>query len=233
SWWNWYYGDSYGSRVMIEFLSLFILLFALSLSKLSTRWQQSSVIIASLFIVLNIFQTYQYYYQILSYFDMNTEKYIYTFGKFGEENRQILGGNNDIIQYHTSGTSIILKDYKLSNNHKPGYYHNLEVLLSGKQLANYSSSYLQLSCKTEIIQNVLSKVNWQISYTDSLKNVITSTYFKINEIPLIPGESRFNNYAIRLPKPIFASDNYIIKISNTTNTEFILSDIKITLKGIK
>jgi len=230
SWWNWYYGDSFGSRVLVDYMAFFILLFALAIDKITIKWQRAIVITSSILIVLNIFQTYQYYYQIISPFDMNTEKYFYTFNKFGEENRNILGGNNDIIQYHKQEPALVLDGSigiieQNSNN-------AFEYKISAEELMNFESSFLEFSCKINRDKDDLSNVYWRISYNDSIDNQLVKSLIKLNEIPLRAYESRTNNYTFRLPKPLNSSDYFSLKIENTTYSKFEISDFKIRVYGI-
>ncbi len=231
SWWNWYYGDSFGSRVMIEFLVFFLLLFAISLNKMKLRWRQLTMIIASILILTNIFQSYQYYYQIISPYDMNYEKYRYTFCKYGNENKLILGGNNDIIQYHKSKPITILKD-SVKNTDNLSSKQSFEYIIDANKLINYKSSFLIFSCKINKLENDLSKVYWRISHKTNTTDEILLTQFKINEIPLLPNQSRINNYTYRLPKPHTITGDYKLSIVNISNNEFLISEFKIELLGI-
>lgn len=81
SWWNWYYGASYGSRVMVDYYSLFVF-FAHPVFLLKRK------IYAGLFTLLlvplsyaSIVQTYQYQNYILDYGNMNKQKFYQVFLK--------------------------------------------------------------------------------------------------------------------------------------------------------
>jgi hypothetical protein len=76
SWWNWYYGGSFSSRVLVEFLPLTGLLFAFTLQWLSSktpRWILYFLIVAC--IALNQFQTLQYRYYMIHWSDMDQKQY--------------------------------------------------------------------------------------------------------------------------------------------------------------
>lgn len=76
SWWMWYYGASFSSRVYIEYLPLFMLLFAFylkELKQLKAKWLLMSLL-ALLTIICQI-QIYQYRHYIIHYSEMNKEKY--------------------------------------------------------------------------------------------------------------------------------------------------------------
>ena len=227
SWWNWYYGDSYGSRVMIDFLPIIALLFAISLDKLKIVVQRIVVVSAFIMVLLNVFQSYQYYYNIMSRYDMTFEKYKYVFGKFGSDNSWILGGNNDIIQYHKEEPQTIIDESLESKT------TDFRYIISCEELINYSSSFMELSCKTKLIEGDMSKTYWKLSHINTKGKEFSIGSFTINEIPLEIGQSRTNNYSFRFPKPLSADDKFILEIKNPLYAEFIISNIKIKFSGIK
>ena len=232
SWWNWYYGDSFGSRVMLEFLGVIILLFALALNKMKIKSQRITVVIASVLIFFNLFQSYQYYYQIIRPFDMTAEKYVYTLNKWGDKNRQILGGNNDIIQYHKKKPVLIINDSVDLTKNELSNYIDFEYIIQAGNLIDYKSSFIKFSCNIAIEQSNLENVYWQISYHSFKGGEYIAKQFKINEVPLSLGNSRVNNYTFRLPKPINEHDYYKLSIINYSEVEFYLSNFKIEIIGI-
>lgn len=82
SWWMWYYGGSFGTRVIIEYLPVFALLLYYLLSSIKVKATKTSVI--SLIVVVTLFcqfQTLQYRYMIIHWSEMTKEKYWDAFGK--------------------------------------------------------------------------------------------------------------------------------------------------------
>lgn len=76
SWWMWYYGGSFSSRVYVDFLPVFMVLLALSLHELSMRWSKiASLAIIVLFIGLCQVQTYQYRYGEIHWSEMTKDHY--------------------------------------------------------------------------------------------------------------------------------------------------------------
>ena len=71
-WWSWWYGGSFGQRVLVEFLPLFALLLAYLLSIKRNLWVKISIVLCMLLCQI---QTYQYRYFIIHWEDMNKEKY--------------------------------------------------------------------------------------------------------------------------------------------------------------
>ncbi|MEN8810747.1 MAG: hypothetical protein ABF272_05075, partial [Flavobacteriales bacterium] len=97
SWWNWYYGPSFGQRPLVDFYSISAILLALSVKQfLGSRQQYIALFLGVIFVLLNLFQTYQFQNGIISSWDMNWKKYQYSFLKISSTHQNTLGGNNDI-----------------------------------------------------------------------------------------------------------------------------------------
>ncbi|MEZ4789327.1 MAG: hypothetical protein R2811_04845 [Flavobacteriales bacterium] len=75
SWWNWWYGGSFGSRVFVEYLGLFALPFALALTYAPIRWRRVMVVCSIALILVCQIQTYQARYYRIHWSDMNKERY--------------------------------------------------------------------------------------------------------------------------------------------------------------
>ena len=73
SWWMWFYGGSYSSRVMVEYLTFFFIPLALWLSK-TKQFKQLRMLIIIL-ILVNMIQIYQYQYGYIHWSEMNKERY--------------------------------------------------------------------------------------------------------------------------------------------------------------
>ncbi|MEZ5173565.1 MAG: hypothetical protein R2850_08670 [Bacteroidia bacterium] len=80
SWWNWYYGGSFSSRVYVEYLPLFIIMLGYALQKLKGPVLKPVFIgILTLLIILCQFQIYQYRYGRIHWENMNKELYLKSF----------------------------------------------------------------------------------------------------------------------------------------------------------
>ncbi len=76
SWWMWYYGGSFSSRVYIEYIPFFMLLLAISLKKINIGFLKKGYLsLILLLIVVCQIQTYQYRYYHIHWVDMTKEKY--------------------------------------------------------------------------------------------------------------------------------------------------------------
>jgi hypothetical protein len=76
SWWNWYYGGSFSSRVYIEFLPFLgiLLLYTLKLIR-SKAMKAVYLTLTAAVVLLCQLQTYQYRYGLIHWENMNKEKY--------------------------------------------------------------------------------------------------------------------------------------------------------------
>lgn len=76
SWWMWFYGGSFSSRVYVEYISLFMLLMAIALQHIkSKKLKNSYIALIGILVVVCQIQTYQYRYYQLHYSEMTKEKY--------------------------------------------------------------------------------------------------------------------------------------------------------------
>lgn len=76
SWWQWFYGGSFGTRVIIEYLPVFALLLFYLLDAMKKK--PAKILLTSFIIVLALFcqfQTAQYRFLVIHWSDMNKEKY--------------------------------------------------------------------------------------------------------------------------------------------------------------
>ena len=112
SWWNWYYGPSFGQRPFVEFYGLSALLIAFAFRFIQKKAFKVTLIVFSVLCVfLNLIQTFQYHSGIISSWDMNVKKYGYTFLKTGKEYQNCLGGNQDIFPYKANKNLVFNEVY--------------------------------------------------------------------------------------------------------------------------
>lgn len=83
SWWTWWYGGCFGQRALID--SYALLAFPLA-TFISLFWKRSiylkvvTLFFVTLFVCLNLFQTYQYYYGVIHFDSMTKKAYWSSFG---------------------------------------------------------------------------------------------------------------------------------------------------------
>jgi hypothetical protein len=140
SWWNWFYGDSFGMRPMVDYFPLFAIVLALLLKKIEKQKAIASVValFAIAAIGLNLVQTYQYQVRILHPDAMTKDKYWYVFLKTSESYKNVLGGFPEA--YYGSLDKHERQNYFLNMEERavPWSFSGIAVALdafSGKQLA--------------------------------------------------------------------------------------------------
>ena len=75
AWYCWFYGCSFGQRVYVDFYTVFFIPLAIFLSQAALKIKVIVIPISLLTIPLSIVQTYQYEKYILSWMEMDKEKY--------------------------------------------------------------------------------------------------------------------------------------------------------------
>lgn len=76
SWWMWYYGGSFSSRVYVEYIPVFMIVLAIALSRIGAR-PLRNLYLSILFLVVLLcqIQTYQYRHDEIHWSEMTKEKY--------------------------------------------------------------------------------------------------------------------------------------------------------------
>lgn len=91
SWWCWWYGGSYGQRVMIDIypvLAMPLAAFLQYISELKSLQKQIWIVVFSALTLLNLFQTTQAKFNIIHYDSMTFNSYVKAFG--------VMTNNNEI-----------------------------------------------------------------------------------------------------------------------------------------
>jgi hypothetical protein len=81
SWWNWYYGSSFGHRAMIEYLPFFAFGIAYLLQELTKPVRVGILGFCLVFVGVNLVQSYQYQKFILHWVGMDKDRYMEVFLK--------------------------------------------------------------------------------------------------------------------------------------------------------
>lgn len=110
SWWIWYYGSGFGSRVFIDHYPVLVLPMAMVLHHWQGRWWIAARVFIVLCIALLLAQMWQYHANILHHESMDREKYMYSFLKFGDAYRDQLGGNYQAAPFNPNGMEVILEE---------------------------------------------------------------------------------------------------------------------------
>lgn len=256
SWWCWYYGPSFGQRVMVEFYPIFALLLALLLEKPKSLFIKTVIlIIAIMLMTFNLIQAYQYQKQIISSWDMNFNKYKYTFLRTSSEFYECLGGNNDILPYKSEPKLIFHLnqdfekeyDFCLAKNIRTepvkrskvcdfsGLDFNAMVKLPvNKKYLGKRALFAEIELtRLEIDQNACSKALMVINISDTSDNNYFYYRFIINETPTeVTGEWEKMKYFIEIPSLRDTTDKMSIYIWNPNKKSFIIDDFNVKLYSI-
>ncbi len=110
SWWIWYYGSGFGSRVFIDHYPVLVVPMALVLNSWSRTWWVAARAFMLACIVLHLAQMWQYYHDILHRESMDRAKYAYTFLRFSDAYRGQLGGNYQTAPFNPNGMEVIITE---------------------------------------------------------------------------------------------------------------------------
>lgn len=118
SWWNWYYGGSFGSRSLIDFYPLWCFLIAISFNHFSLKSNLILTVFAGGTICLNIIQDYQIRNSIMHWDCMNKEKYFKIFLKTSDQYKGVLYYDNtteNFDKYH-GGKNLLSRTRNFGKN---------------------------------------------------------------------------------------------------------------------
>lgn len=108
SWWVWYYGTGFGSRVYVEHYAVLFLPLALMMGRF-TRFHQRALggfLLAAT--GLHLAQFYQYNHGFLDREGMDSSKYAYSFLRFDEAHRNRMGGRYMSPPYNPHGMDTLV-----------------------------------------------------------------------------------------------------------------------------
>jgi hypothetical protein len=256
SWWNWYYGDSFGHRAFIDYYGIFGILIALLLNRFSFKGDKLVMTILFLpFVVLNLFQTWQYSNYIIHPYSMNKEKYEYVFLKSDSTYFNCLGGNEELPGYSVDKLHPCLSTEnrfeKTAENWDYGFIQNYSNAISGTKvnlldsLHQYSSGY---KSRADIISTIPATYYIEVSMMvyDSIPGAsnnailvfsMDSINFRenywqgihLNDIPVNPSRAwRKCKFSWTLPRILNSNGILKIYVWNTGKKVFMIDDFRLT-----
>lgn len=163
SWWNWFFGDSFGMRAMIDFYPLLALPLAMFVSQLFSRKTGKLLLVTIAFplLALNLLQTYQYFTGIIHPDSMTKAKYWHVFLKTDKAYRNIFGSFPEPVYKSLEDATVLC------------YFNDMESpsLLwtsNGIQLSDdaYSGRYLAEMSQSNIYSPTLVLGKEQLGLTD-------------------------------------------------------------------
>lgn len=254
SWWNWFYGPSFGQRAFVDFYTLFAIPLAFTIEKIQhANWRKTLLLICSACVFLNHIQTYQYNKQILSSWDMNFQKYAYVFLKTSSQYRNCLGGNNDLPLYNEIRKSIfsLHDDFeKLPSNAKVCSWvdkqhgracdysdrdYNLLFTISANQsFLSERALFAEIQLdRIELEKHGFNEAFFVIEYQNKFGEIYFNYTFKLNDYP----RELFSiwetyKYSVELKKMKAPSDTIRMYVWNQSKARFYLDNVQIELFSI-
>jgi hypothetical protein len=261
SWLNWYYGDSFGQRVFIDFYALLALLLTFSITGFGKSYLRLSIVtLIVLLTFLNLHQSWQYSQGIIHAYAMNKAKYWHIFLKTGDEYRNLFSGPVDIPPFKTDlSTPLVVysNDFEKeqegwisSGRTKTRDAHGGVFVSMLSQNQPYSSAKL-LTGDTLLVgrKDLYAKVGAYIFDKDqnasknaklvvSLANQADSTYYQnswdVNEMP--DWESKIwrqVEFGFQLPELHRCTDKLKIFIWQKGSGTLLVDDFRISIYGHK
>ena len=254
SWWNWFYGNSFGMRPMIGLYPLFLLVISLFITSVKRKW--AKIVTGSfigLTILLNLIQTYQYAHGIIHVDSMNKAAYWKVFLKTSKQYQGIIA-YADESYYGTLDKEPFFSTFDDMETAVPGwsrpakesrnaYSGNISAQMDS--LTEYSPTFL-----FTIPDTLIGKRNLYVVFSASIyeeqpdattealfitdvtdRNGQTLFYkkFKVKKLPdEITGQWRHEHIGLKLPE-ITGEMRYIkFYIWNFPHKNFLIDDMKVS-----
>ncbi|MDF2436777.1 MAG: hypothetical protein K0Q95_1153 [Bacteroidota bacterium] len=257
SWWNWYYGPSFGQRPFIEFYPLFALLLSFLITFFKREHDQKIFLgVIALFVSLNLLQSFQYVKNIISPWNMNYQKYKYTFLRTSPKYYACLGGSNDITPYPREKVLLrnVFNDYEhqyinwthsklidTGNEHKMAAdfrqkeFNTACDIIADSALTKYRLLYAQIRLdRNEPVPSGKSGPLVGIVMSNSKKKNYHYQTFGINEIPnKTANQWQTFTYSVELPRVKKAGDVIRFYIWNKNKQELLIDNFRVVLYGIE
>ncbi len=107
SWWNWYYGDGFGMRPMVEYEGLLALVIALWIEELKPVARKLLMAVVVILSALNLVQTYQYSKGIIDVDSMTWNAYKYVFLRTSDNYRNVVGSADETFYGHLAANPLL------------------------------------------------------------------------------------------------------------------------------
>ena len=245
SWWNWYYGSSFGQRSFVDFYAIIAFLLATLLHSFYDKRLLSiliKVLIVGL-IGLNLFQSFQYKENIITSWDMTSKKYVATFG-VTKPNEVRIGGSREILPFNAQKELLLDSMLQLEN------INQLEITNRSKYF-DYSSKEYGVALKYELetcsklsrgyfLEMELNRFELDLNSSENAKMVVEVkdregnsnfyTWFLLNEVPSKQqGEWINYSYQVSLPKCKTDDNKLLVYIRNEDKANFLISEFNVRL----
>jgi len=193
SWWNWYYGDSFGMRPMVDYYGLYLVVIVLLIDNIEARWIKiAAAVFVFLVILLNVVQTYQYAVGIIHPDSMTKKAYWHVFLKLDEKSEQVISGGDETF-YGKLDEEPFFDAYNHIDYFDDGWSSSINI--------NWENAY---SDSLSVIQNPTD------IYSPSFKFIINDTIVGYNNIYV-----RFNTHYYELTQNAALKAVFVVDINDT------------------
>lgn len=251
AWWYWTFADGYGTRAIIDFYPVFILLSAMLWGAVKKVFRPFLLVFAAGCICLNGVQSYQVTRGILHPDYMNAQSYRYIFLKTSDQYADCIGGSFDLPLYNRYQKKLVASgiapdlDWVIRNSNGIVSDMNLTVFDSlksyGCNVTFRNDSALSQALRTWAVVE-FDKLDSVSNASDGAKIVISvrsgnpaDTYYhgmRLNYLPDGPaGQWQHIRYSLILPK-IRANDyRLVFFVWNQERQQFCLRNFKVSIYG--
>lgn len=245
SWWNWYYGSSFGQRAFVDFYAIVAFLLALLLHQLKRR--KLVIITLKVFIVgligLNLFQSFQYKENIISSWDMTYNKYKLTFG-VSAPNQVKIGGSREILPHKAQKELLLDTVLSLGNENQDKIEEVQRYFKYSQKEYGVSVNHKLQTCsklsRGYYLELEINRLEIDLNSSENAKMIVELkndeggneyySWFFINEVPSkVAGEWMNYNYQLHLPKCNSDNNQLIVYIRNEDKANFLISRFKLRL----
>lgn len=253
SWWNWFYGDSFGMRPMIDYYSLFFLLIALLISSIKNS---KVLVFTALFITgaiaLNLIQSIQYSKGIIHPDSMNKEAYWKVFLKTSVEYAGIIAAGDESFYGKLDKEPFYETTNDLESTH-PGWSNPDKTEIASfsgtyaiqmDQLQIYSPSYsykipktligqknLFIFFETMLFQNEAKAADNALFVVDISSNNGETVFYKKFKVNKLPNDiiNKWDKESISFKLPEITNEMTKMKfyIWNLEGKTFLVDDLSI------
>jgi hypothetical protein len=242
SWWNWYYGPSFGQRPFVEFYGISALLIAFLFRFIQKKTIKIALISFSVLCVfLNLIQTFQYHSGIISSWDMNAKKYGYTFLKTGQQYRNCLGGNQDIFPYKADKRLVFNEVYDFESDQNSHidytnyeYKFDVKIPVNDSFITNRGVYILAKLKRKDLEKSHKNGALFVVEIYDELGERYRYGTFPVSEVPpRNPNNWIQEEYSIEIQEIKSPPDLIKIYIWNKEKQPFLIDDVELKIFGIE
>lgn len=196
SWEDWRYGGSYSTRALVQSYPVMAFSLASLIAPIfCNKGRYIALLLGSVLIVLNVFQTIQYHRTILHYNDMNRQYYgrIFMNANPSAEDMSLL--DNGEFLYHESAFEVVIRDTLTIDT---------TVTIAPKGQALIATKPIQLNADDWIkLESIIEPSSglWNSYLTVVLKTSNTSKTARIRLFSPIAKENTKNRYALFMHMP--------------------------------